>query len=63
MKIYFKCEIKSPAGGSKSRLATELSHLNGWIIQERITETQNIAVAVWNYFLLAKCSKNRQYGV
>ncbi len=27
------------------------------------SETQNSAVAVWNYFLSAKWSKNRQYGV
>ncbi len=54
-KIDFKCEIKIASRwqkltGNKWVIATEPNHLNDWIIQERITETQNIAVAVWNDF-------------
>ncbi len=40
-------------------VGTEPNHLNDWIIQERITEIQNLAVAVWNNFLSAKCSKKQ----
>ncbi len=41
---------------------------NGWFIQELniimlLRDAKNSAVAVWNYFLLAKWSKNRQYGL
>ncbi len=55
MIIDFKCEIKIASRwqkltGNKWVIATEPNHLNDWIIQERITETQNIAVAVWNDF-------------
>ncbi len=70
MKIDFKCEIKPPAGGRKSLLiseslrlnriiATEPNHLNDWIIQERITETQNLAVAVCNNFFVGEMEQKQ----
>ncbi len=60
MEIDFKCEIKSPADGSTSRsnkwvIASEPNHLKRFIdsFMKRIRDS-NIAVAVWNIFLLGE---------